>query len=260
MREYNVRIARVRVGRKTSYARVSESMVHLVRGGLFGSLEPTGESHPLSEIRLLAPVQPGKIIAMAVNYVSHAQGARGQASLSPTPQPFLKTPSSIIGPGEPIVLPPDAGRVDEEAEVVVVIGRRAHRISEAEVDHHIFGYTAGNDVSARHWQREDTQWWRAKSANSFSPIGPWVETEIQHGSDIGFVGRVNGELVQEAHTADLVHSIRRSISFISQYMTLERGDLLFTGTPGTTVELHPGDVVEVEVEGVGVLSNPVVAG
>ena len=255
-----MRIARVRVGRRTGYARVSESAVHLVRGGLFGALEPTGESHPLSEVRLLAPVRPGKIVAMAVNYASHAQGARGQASLSPIPQPFLKTPSSVVGPGDPIVLPPDAGRVDEEAEVVVVIGRRARGISEAEVDDHIFGYTAGNDVSARHWQRDDTQWWRAKSANSFSPIGPWIETGIAHGSDIGLVGRVNGEVVQEAHTGELVHSIRRSIAFISQHMTLERGDVLFTGTPGTTVELHPGDVVEVEVEGVGVLRNPVVAG
>ncbi|MCY4639068.1 MAG: fumarylacetoacetate hydrolase family protein [Chloroflexi bacterium] len=255
-----MRIARVRVGRRTSYARVSESGVHLVRGGLFGALEPTGESHPLGDVRLLSPVRPGKIVAMAVNYASHAQGARGQASLSPIPQPFLKTPSSIVGPQDPIVLPPDAGRVDEEAEVVVVIGRRARAISEQEVDDHIFGYTAGNDVSARHWQRDDTQWWRAKSANSFSPIGPWVETEIPHGSDIRLVGRVNGEVVQEAHTGELVHSIRRSIAFISQYMTLERGDLLFTGTPGTTVELKPGDVVEVEVEGVGVLSNPVVAG
>ena len=116
--------------------------------------------------------------------------------------------------------------------MVVVIGRRARAISEQEVDDHIFGYTAGNDVSARHWQRDDTQWWRAKSANSFSPIGPWVETEIPHGSDIRLVGRINGEVVQEAHTGELVHSIRRSIAFISQYMTLERGDLLFTGTPG----------------------------
>jgi 2-keto-4-pentenoate hydratase/2-oxohepta-3-ene-1,7-dioic acid hydratase in catechol pathway len=255
-----VRIARVRVGRKTSYARVSGRSVHLVRGGLFGALEPTGERYPLSKVRLLAPVQPGKILAMAVNYRSHARGAPGAPALSPTPQPFLKTPSSIIGPNDPIVLPPDAGRVDEEAEVVVVIGRRAHRISEAEVDDHIFGYTAGNDVSAREWQRSDTQWWRAKSADSFSPIGPWIETEIAHGSKIGLIGRVNGKRVQKTHTGQLVHSIRRSISFISQFMPLDPGDLLFTGTPGTTAELHAGDVVEVEVEGVGVLSNPVIAG
>lgn len=255
-----MRIARVRVGRKTSYARVSGRSVHLVRGGLFGALEPTGERYPLSKVRLLAPVQPGKILAMAVNYRSHARGAPGAPGLSPTPQPFLKAPSSIIGPNDPIVLPPDAGRVDEEAEVVVVIGRRAHRISEAEVDDHIFGYTAGNDVSARVWQRSDAQWWRAKSADSFSPIGPWVETDLSHGSKIGVIGRVNGKRVQKAHTGLLVHSIRRSIAFISQMMPLDPGDLLFTGTPGTTAELHAGDVVEVEVEGVGVLSNPVVAG
>ena len=142
----------------------------------------------------------------------------------------------------------------------MVIGRHTHHISEAEVDDHIFGYTAGNDVSARVWQRSDTQWWRGKSADSFSPIGPWIETGIPHGSKIGVVGRVNGKRVQKAHTGQLVHSIRRSISFISQFMTLDPGDLLFTGTPGTTAELHDGDVVEVEVEGVGVLSNPVITG
>ena len=249
-----MRIARVRHNGKTSAAIVRGRSFHLVRGGPFGRLEPTGERAPLSKVKLLTPVQPSKIVAIGINYRSHA----GDRAAPAEPQPFLKAPSSLIGPGETILLPPDAGRVDAEAEVVAVIGRRARNLSEAEVDSHVLGYTCGNDVSARDWQRDDLQWWRAKSSDTFTAVGPCIQTGLGP-ERIRLVGRLNGKRVQRAHTGQLIHSIRKCIAHISAAMTLERGDLVFTGTPGATVEIQPGDVFEVEVEGVGVLRNPVVA-
>ena len=165
----------------------------------------------------------------------------------------------MIGPAEPIVLPPDAGPVHEEGEVVVVIGRRGRHIAEERADDYVLGYSCGNDVSARHWQREDLRWWRAKSSDTFTAVGPSIATGLDP-EEIALRVRVNGEEVQRASTAELIHSIRRCIAFISRAMTLERGDLIFTGTPGETKELAPGDLVEVEVGGGGVLSNPVLAG
>ena len=249
-----MRIARVRVNGKSSTAVIRGRSAHLVRGGPFGGLEPTGERAPLSKVQFLVPVQPTKIVAMAVNYGSHA----GDRATSRKPEAFLKAPSSLIAHGEPIVIPHGANNVHEEAEVVVVIGRRAKAVEEADVDRHIFGYTCGNDVSARDWQRGDTQWWRAKSADTFTAVGPWIETDLGP-ERIPVIGRVNGKRVQRGHTGQLIHSVRACIAFISSVMTLERGDLVFTGTPETTAQILPGDVVEIEVEGVGVLSNPVVA-
>lgn len=250
-----MRIARVRYNGKTSYATVRRNSVHFVRGGPFGGLSPTGERVALSKVQLLAPVKPTKIVAIGINYKSHA----GSGEPPSNPEPFLKAPSSVIGPGEAIVLPPGSSRVDEEGEVVAVIGRRCRNVSESEVDGYVLGYTCGNDVSARDWQRSDLQWWRAKSTDTFTAVGPWVETDLDP-ERIGLEVRVNGERVQQATTNDLVHPIRKCIAYISNAMTLERGDLIFTGTPGTTRALESGDIVEVEVEGVGVLTNPVETG
>ncbi|MCC6237032.1 MAG: fumarylacetoacetate hydrolase family protein [Dehalococcoidia bacterium] len=250
-----MRIARVRHERRTSTAIIEGDVVHLVSGGPFGSLTRTGVTVPLSDVQLLVPVQPSKIVAMAVNYHSHA----GDRSVSPKPEAFLKAPSSLIGPGEAIVIPAGAENVHAEAEVVVVIGRRARGVRAAEADRYIFGYTAGNDVSARDWQRLDTQWWRAKSADTFTAVGPWIETDLTP-DRIPVEGRISGRRIQRGDTSQLVHSIRACIEAVSAVMTLERGDLLFTGTPETTAAMAPGDVAEVEVEGIGILRNPVVAG
>jgi 2-keto-4-pentenoate hydratase/2-oxohepta-3-ene-1,7-dioic acid hydratase in catechol pathway len=228
--------------------------VHLVRGGPFGRLQETGERFPLSKVTLLAPVQPGKVVAIGLNYHSHV----GERTAPTNPEPFLKASTSVIGPGDAIVLPRDAGKVDEEGEVVAVIGRRARNLTEAQVDAHVLGYTCGNDVSAREWQRGDLQWWRAKSSDTFTAVGPWIATDLDP-ECIGLRVRLNGEVVQQADTSQLIHSVRKCIAFISTAMTLEPGDLVFTGTPGETFELHAGDRVEVEVEGVGVLANPVEA-
>ncbi len=249
-----MRIARVRADGRVSTAIVRARRAHLVRGGPFGRLQETGEAYPLSQVQLLVPVQPRNIVAIGLNYRSHV----GDRPVPVRPEPFLKASSSLIGPGDAIVLPPDAGRVDEEGEVVAVIGRRARNLREADVDAHVLGYTCGNDVSARDWQRDDMQWWRAKSADTFTAVGPWVETGLDP-EQIELRVTLNGVLVQEASTAQLIHSVRACIAFISSAMTLEPGDLVFTGTPGATSQLAAGDRVSVAIAGVGELTNPVEA-
>ncbi len=246
------RIARVRVEGRTSTAVVRGRRVHLVRGGPLGTRQETGETYPLSQVQLLPPVKAGKIVAIGLNYYTHI----GDRAIPSKPEPFLKTPSSVIGTGDAIVLPSDAGRVDEEGEVVAVIGRRARNLREEDVDDYVFGYTCGNDVSAREWQAGDLQWWRAKSSDTFTAVGPWIVTGLNP-DDMDIAVRVNGKEVQRANTSELIYSIRKCIAFITSAMTLEPGDLVFTGTPGATTQLNAGDSVEVEVGGIGILVNRV---
>lgn len=251
--------ARFRYGDEVAYGVVEGERVTPIEGDLFGEHRTAGEGIPLSRITLLAPVAPGKILAAAVNYPSHVTSAkavldRGEAPS--IPQLFLKPPSSVIGPGDPIVLPEGAGRVDAEGEMVAVIGRRCRKVSAEEALTYVFGYTCGNDVSARHWQRDDIQWWRAKGSDTFTPLGPLIATGLNP-ADMELRTRVNGEEKQATNTSALIHSLAELISFASQVMTLEPGDLIFTGTPGITPTLEHGDVVEVEIAGIGALSNPV---
>jgi len=251
--------ARVRWRRRLFFALVEGDVVRLLRGTPFGLHRPTGEAIPLSQVRLLAPVRPGKILAAAVNYRSHAEQGRallGQAP--PRPELFLKPGSAVIGPEEPIVLPREAGQVDYEGELVAIVGRRCRNVRPDEALQYVLGYTCGNDVSARHWQRGDLQWWRAKGADTFAPLGPWIVTGIDPG-DLRLRTRLNGQVVQEASTAELIYGVAELVSYASRALTLEPGDAIYTGTPGVTGPLHPGDVVEVEIEGIGVLRNPVVS-
>ncbi|MYL07091.1 MAG: fumarylacetoacetate hydrolase family protein [Gemmatimonadales bacterium] len=169
---------------------------------------------------------------------------------------FAKLPSSIVGPGAAIEIPPDAEVVHAEGEVVVVIGRVTRHIGPEEADDHVFGVTAGNDVSERTWQRDDLQWLRAKGSDSFGPLGPRIVTGAAW-DDLRLRTRLNGEVVQDARTSDLIFSIPEIIAYASRYFTLLPGDVIYTGTPGKTSALSPGDRVEVEVEGVGVLANDV---
>jgi 2-keto-4-pentenoate hydratase/2-oxohepta-3-ene-1,7-dioic acid hydratase in catechol pathway len=173
--------------------------------------------------------------------------------------PFLKVPSSLVGHRGAIVQPPESQNLHPEAELVIVMGRRTSHITEEEVADHIFGYTCGNDVSERDWQRNDIQWWRAKSADTFSAVGPWIETTPPK-KPFTVVGKINDHVQQEADSDDLIYTIEECISYISRFMTLERGDLVFLGTNGQTAAMNPGDVAHVEIQGVGTLSNPVVAG
>ena len=240
------------------YGSVEEGQVRLIEGDVFGDFESTSEALPLADIRLLAPVRPSKVLAAAVNYHSHVPRSREiLGDESPvSPELFLKPPSAVIGPDEAIVLPADDGRVDCEGELVAVIGRRCRRLSEGEALDYVLGYACGNDVSARAWQRGDLQWWRAKGSDTFAPLGPWIATGLDP-TGLELRTRVNGQLRQSTSTSLLIHSVARLISTASQAMTLEPGDLLFTGTPGETPALAAGDLVEVEIEGIGVLRNHV---
>ncbi len=253
--------ARFRHGEVESYGLVEGGFVRPLQGDLFGEYRLLDEAVSLDSVTLLPPVRPGKILAAAVNYPSHVAGSQrmiGLAEVPPEPALFLKPSSSVIGPEEAIVLPRGVGRVDYEGELVAVIGRRCRAVAVEEALDYVFGYTCGNDVSARRWQREDLQWWRAKGSDTFSPIGPLIATGLDP-TDLELRTRLNGSEVQTTSTAMLVHGVAALVSFASQAMTLEPGDLVFTGTPGETGNLSDGDVVEVEISGIGVLRNPVLA-
>ena len=216
----------------------------------------TGATHELKEIEVLAPVpRPGKMLCLALNYGSHLHGA----DRPDRPQPFYKNNNAIIGPGDPIKLPADAGLVVCESELVAIIGRRASNVSEEEALEYVFGYTCGNDVSAREWQsgaKADTQWGRAKSSDTFGPTGPFIVTDIDP-QNVNIRGLVNGVEGQKCHTSEMIFTTAQAISYISRYVTLDPGDMLWTGTSGTTPPLTPGGDVTVEIEHVGVLHNPV---
>jgi 2-keto-4-pentenoate hydratase/2-oxohepta-3-ene-1,7-dioic acid hydratase in catechol pathway len=210
-------------------------------------------THPLDSVRLLAPCEPSKVIAVGRNFRSHL----GSRPAPEVPGLFWKPPSSIIGTGEAIVLPPDARNVHPEGELVIVIGRIASRIAAAAAGDHIFGVTAGNDVSERGWQQADLQWFRAKGADTFGPLGPAIVTGLDY-NDLLIESRLNGETRQSERSRDLLFPVDEIVSYVSRYVTLLPGDVVFTGTPGITSAMDDGDVVEVEIEGVGVLRNPVV--
>jgi 2-keto-4-pentenoate hydratase/2-oxohepta-3-ene-1,7-dioic acid hydratase in catechol pathway len=230
-------------------------MVRPILGDLFGSHQVTDTSIPLADVTLLAPVEPSKVIAVGLNYRSHL-GTREPAAY---PGLFAKYPTSLVGHGHDIVVPPDAENLHYEGELVVVIGKRASNVSVAEAPNYIFGVTAGNDVSERNWQRDDLQWLRAKGSDTFGPIGPAIVTGLDY-NDLLVQTRLNGEVRQSESTRDLIFSVDEIVSYVSRYFTLLPGDVIFTGTPGSTAAMQHGDVVEVEVEGVGVLRNRVAVG
>ncbi len=238
-----------------SYGVLDGETVREISGGLFGSRTPTGVTHPLSAVKLLAPCEPGKIFAVGLNYKSHLGGRPQPAN----PEIFYKPVSSVQDPGEPIVLPRESTDVHYEGELVVVVGKRVRDASPDEARDSIFGVTCGNDVSERNWQHgagKDLQWWRAKGSDTFAPLGPVIVTGIDY-SNLQLETRLNGESVQKQTTADLIFDCPAIISRISGWVTLMPGDVIYTGTPGSTRKMSKGDVVEVEIEGIGVLRNPV---
>ena len=228
--------------------------VHELAGDLFSNPGRTGRTVRLADVKLLAPVEPKKVIAVGLNYKSHL-GTRPPAAY---PGLFAKYPTSIVGPGANIVIPADAKNIHYEGELVVVIGRRASHVSEAEAPQFIFGVTAGNDVSERDWQSADLQWFRAKASDTFGPLGPAIVTGLDY-NDLLLETLLNGEVVQSERTSDLLFGVASIVSYVSRYVTLEPGDLIFTGTPDTTRPFKAGDVIEVRIEGIGTLRNPAVA-
>ncbi|MGO9227687.1 MAG: fumarylacetoacetate hydrolase family protein [Bryobacteraceae bacterium] len=249
-----IRFVRYRAGLAASYGILDGDLVREIRGDLFHYTE-TGAVSALSEVKLLCPCQPGKILAVGFNYKSHLLGRPRPAR----PEIFFKPVSALQDPGEPIRIPRDATDVHYEGELVVVIGKRLRHASPEEARAGIFGVTCGNDVSERQWQAgpsKDLQWWRAKGSDTFAPLGPAVVSGLDYGN-LQLEARLNGATVQKQTTADLIFDCPAIVSWISGWVTLEPGDAIYTGTPGSTRQLAPGDVVEVEIEGIGVLRNPV---
>ncbi len=251
------KFARFEVGGKTAYGVVEGDQVQQISGDLFGDWKKTDKSYPLSSVKLLIPTDARQVFALAGNYRSHLKDAEIPPKYQIV-QPFLKPPACLIAQGEKIVIPKGTNDVHYEAELVLVIGRKAKNVSEADAMNYVFGVTCGNDVSARDWQKDDIQWWRAKGSDTFGPVGPYIVSGINY-ADLNLKLILNGEVKQEQRTSELIHSIPKTVSVISKHTTLYPGDLIFTGTPGKTSPIKSGDVVEVDIEHVGVLKNPVVA-
>lgn len=248
-------------GDTVAYGLLRDDQVTQLDGDLFGQWKETYQRFDLTQVKLLTPTRPTQVFALAGNYRSHLQSAEIPPKFQIV-QPFFKSPSCLIADGESIVLPKDSQDVHFEAELVIVIGKTCRKVSEDQAMEYIFGITAGNDVSERIWQNDqqhkDVQWWRAKGADTFGPVGPVIVSGIDYGN-LKIQMKVNGQVVQEDSTASLIHGIPKAVSYISQYVTLHPGDLIFTGTPGETSALKAGDICEVVLEGVGTLRNPVVA-
>jgi 2-keto-4-pentenoate hydratase/2-oxohepta-3-ene-1,7-dioic acid hydratase in catechol pathway len=219
-------------------------------------LVPLGPRIPLAEVKLLAPVLPSKVIAVARNYSAHA--AEMGTEVRGEPEIFLKPSTSVVGTGAPVLYPPTSQRVDYEAELAVVISRLCKSVPQERVGEVILGYTCANDVTARDLQRIDNQWGRAKGFDSFCPLGPWIATEEIDPANAPLVCEVNGEVRQSGSTREMVHSIAELVAYISDIMTLLPGDVILTGTPAGVGPVLVGDVVEITVPGIGTLSNEVV--
>ena len=234
-----------------------ETLFSLV-GDLFGEYNVGELVCSIGEARLLAPVVPGKVVAVGLNYAAHVTETVPDRAIPEEPVIFMKPPSAVVGPLEPVIYPKMSSAVSYEAELVVVIGKRAKNVSEAEARGYVLGYTCGNDVTARDLQRKDGQWTRSKGFDTFCPLGPIINTELDP-ANLRIRSRVNGEPRQDSTTANLLNSVDKLISFISQVMPLLPGDVIMTGTPEGVGLVNPGDVMEVEIEGIGVLRNPVSA-
>ncbi|MHB1318665.1 MAG: fumarylacetoacetate hydrolase family protein [Anaerolineae bacterium] len=242
-----------------------DERLRIVQGDILGDWSVSTAAVRLGEVRLLAPVTPPNVIAIGLNYRKHAE--ESHHAIPDRPVIFLKATTAVCNPGDDIMLPrmaPD--EVDYECELVMVIGKRAKHVAAERALEYVLGYTCGNDVSARDVQnRQDTQWARGKSFDTFAPLGPWIQTELDP-DNVRLMSRVNGQVMQDSHTSDLIFSCRELIAYLSDAMTLLPGTVILTGTPSGVgfarkppVFLRPGDNVEIEIEGIGTLSNPVIA-
>lgn len=254
-----MRIARFTTGEDPAYGLVDgagEKIAEITGDPLYQRIELTGATHLVADVRLLAPVIPrSKVIGIGKNYADHAAEMGGEAPAEP--MMFLVPNTAVVGPGEPVVLPPQTSEVHYEGELAVVIGRLCKDIEPEEAAKVVFGYTCANDVTARDLQRSDGQWARAKGFDTFCPLGPWIETDLDPGA-LAITTRRDGEVVQDGTTADMVHGVATLISHASKAFTLLPGDVILTGTPAGVGPVEAGQRVEVEVEGIGVLANPFV--
>lgn len=249
-----MKIARFLVNGKVYYGEIIDKNVYLIEGNIFKNFKVTDKAYALNEVKLLAPVLPGKIVCVGLNYLSHVKDKAGR-KVSEEPIIFMASPSAIIGPEDVIKIPYREHVTHHEAELVVIIGKEARNVSEENASEYIFGYTCGNDVSDRTLQKKDGQWTRAKSFHTFKPIGPYITTELNL-SDCIVQARVNNKVIQNGNTNLLIRNVNQLISFITNIMTLDPGDIIMTGTPGGPGPIAVGDICEIIVDEM-ILRNPV---
>jgi 2-keto-4-pentenoate hydratase/2-oxohepta-3-ene-1,7-dioic acid hydratase in catechol pathway len=253
-----MRLLRFRFGDRiaTGASEFGSNTIRVLKGTFFEDPLPTGEEVPLDDVRLLAPVLPSKLVCVGKNYAAHA--AEFGMEVPEEPLLFLKPSTAVIGPHDPIRLLPISRRVDYEGELAVVIGWIARGVKTEDAGKFILGYTCANDVTLRDLQKTDDQWARAKGFDGSCPLGPWIETDLDP-TDVRVETRLNGEIRQAGQTSDMVFGVATLVEYITTFMTLLPGDVILTGTPEGVGKLAQGDVVEVEVDGVGTISNPVEA-
>ncbi len=233
-----------------------DELVVLASDPIFAGFDTTGERVPLADVRLLAPVIPrSKVVCVGLNYAEHRADMSGNVDAPENPLIFLKPNTAVIGPGEPILIPPVEGRITHEAELTVVIGKIAKQVKAADWEQYVFGYTIANDVSARDQMFADGQWARAKGYDTFCPIGPWIETELDP-TNLEISSTVDGEPRRHGNTKDLIHKLPELIEYISDVWTLLPGDIICTGTPSGLGGFLDGQTVDITIEGIGTLSNP----
>jgi len=249
-----MRVVRLYRDEDVRYGLADEGTITLISDEPFAAWEAEGVI-PFSEAHLLPPVVPTKIVCVGINYRDHA-GEMGHA-LPADPVIFLKPPTAINGPLGTISLPSMSSRVDYEGELAVVIGRRTHDVSPEQAHDHVLGFTCANDVTARDLQKIDGQWTRGKGFDTFCPVGPWVDTDVDP-TDLKIETYLNGEIKQQARTSDMIFDVWQIVSFVSKVMTLLPGDIILTGTPSGVGPMQRGDVVEVRIEGLGSLVNRVI--
>jgi 2-keto-4-pentenoate hydratase/2-oxohepta-3-ene-1,7-dioic acid hydratase in catechol pathway len=257
-----MRFARFKRDNRLVYGLVEGSSVIPIAGTPFEEWKRDGDGIPLDSVRLEIPVMPQNFYAVGLNYAEHirerARRLGTPAELPSRPEPGYRSPSALIAHDDSIVLPPDTVSVQFEGELVVVMGRRARNVRESEALEYVLGYTIGNDISERRWQKIDRTFWRSKNADTFKPMGPWIETQLDL-ETLRTTVRVNGSPQIEFATNSMLFGVARFIATISEYITLHPGDVIWMGTEGASPELHAGDVVEVEISSIGTLRNAVVA-
>jgi 2-keto-4-pentenoate hydratase/2-oxohepta-3-ene-1,7-dioic acid hydratase in catechol pathway len=251
-----MKIVRVQTDEGISYGTAEPGGVRIHKGSPLVAWEETEVLIPFDKVELLSPVLPSKVVCIGRNYADHA--AEMGSEVPDEPKIFIKPSTSVVGPGANIVYPEDSTNVHHEAELAIVMGGIARHVKAEDADSMILGYTAANDVTARDLQRKDGQWTRAKSFDTFCPIGPAINTEFNAAEGMRIAASVNGELRQEGSTSDMIFGPHELVAFVSRVMTLLPGDVILTGTPAGVGPMQPGDRVDIEIEGIGVLSNKVV--
>ena len=260
-----MKLARFRIDGWESYGLVEDDRVRVIQGSIFGEHQVTQASYPLERVKLLPPTQPTCYWAIGLNYaahIAHQEGALDAERIrreSASFRPWNKGANCVIGQDDPIVLPADSDYVHYEGELLIVMGKPARRVSVEDAPNFIFGYSCANDVSSEGSWHNDLSNWRKKCSDTFGPVGPWIETDVGDPHKLDIITRLNGREADRGSTDGMTYNCFEIVSGISEYITLWPGDIILTGAPGAVEQLNPGDVVEIEIPGIGALRNPVVA-